>query len=82
MQTSTRHLTGSISRSSTFLLGQDSRGHWVVQDKEGLCGGIFLERADALKFAMFDTGGHPRAVILLPGIVELDIGGTPKRRAA
>jgi hypothetical protein len=61
MQTSTRHLTGSISRSSTFLLGQDSRGHWVVQDKEGLCDGI-LERADALKFAMFDTGGHPRAV--------------------
>jgi hypothetical protein len=29
------------SRSSTFLLGQDSRGHWIVQDAQRLCGGIF-----------------------------------------
>jgi hypothetical protein len=72
----------SDSRSSTFLLGQDSRGHWVVQDEQHLCGGIFFNRAEALKFAMFETGGPPRAVVLVPGILEPDLSETPKRRAA
>ena len=82
MQAFDRHRSGSNSRSSTFLLGQDSRGHWVVQDKERRCGGIFLDRAEALRFAMFENDGHPRAVILVPGVVELDMGTAPKRKAA
>jgi hypothetical protein len=70
------------SRSSTFLLGQDSRGHWIVQDAQRLCGGIFLDRAEAVKFAMFEAGARPRAVILVPGILELDMSDVPEGRAA
>jgi hypothetical protein len=69
-----RRSSDSNSRSSTFLLGRDSRGHWVVQDEQHLHGGIFLDRAEALKFAMFESGGQPRAVILVPGVLELDMG--------
>jgi len=53
----------SCSRSSLFLVGRNSRGNWVVQDQNGLRGGLFVDRAEALKFAMFENGKRPQAVI-------------------
>ena len=61
------------ARSLQFLIGKDSRGNWVVQDERGLCGGLFVDRTEALKFAMFENGNHPQAVIMVPGVFELDI---------
>jgi hypothetical protein len=61
------------SKSSLFLIGKNSRGHWVVQDQRGLCGGLFVDRTEALKFAMFENGNRPQAVIMVPGILELDM---------
>src|SRR5258705_7499742 len=66
------------SRSSLFLIGRNSRGNWVVRDQKGLCGGLFVDRAEALKFARFENGHRPQAVIMVPGTLELDIGGTPR----
>ena len=63
----------ACSKSSPFLMGQDSHGNWVVQDQTGDCGGIFVDRAAALKFAMFESGDRPRAVIMMPGVFELDM---------
>jgi hypothetical protein len=63
----------SCTRSSLFLIGKDSRGNWVVQDDQGSCGGLFVNRAEALKFAMFENGNRPQAVIMVPGIFELDM---------
>ena len=40
------------SRSSLFFIGRDSRGNWVVRDQAGLCGGLFVNRSEALRFAM------------------------------
>jgi hypothetical protein len=45
----------------------------VVQDDQGSCGGLFVNRAEALKFAMFENGNRPQAVIMVPGIFELDM---------
>jgi len=56
-----------------FLIGKDSRGNWVVQDKDGLCGGLFVDRNQALRFAMFENGNRPDAVIMVPGIFELNM---------
>jgi hypothetical protein len=61
-----------------FRIGRNSRGNWVVQDQKGLCGGLFVDRAEALKFAMFENGHRPQAVIMVPGFLELDISGTPR----
>jgi hypothetical protein len=60
-------------RIPLFLIGKNSRGNWVVQDNHGSCGGLFVNRAEALKFALFENGNRPQAVIMVPGIFELDM---------
>jgi len=74
----------AAARIPLFRVGKDSRGHWVVQDQQGHRGGLFVNRAEALKFAMFENGNRPQAVIMVPGVFELDIGGggsTPRLAA-
>ena len=47
-----------------FFIGKNSRGHWVVQDQDHLRDGLFADRAEALRFALFEKwqsasgGGH------------------------
>jgi hypothetical protein len=61
------------SKTPQFLIGKDSQGHWVVQEQNGVCGGLFINRAEALRYAMFENGKQPQAVIMVPGILELNI---------
>jgi hypothetical protein len=63
---------------SNFRIGRNSRGQWVVQDEQGTRGGLFIDRIQALRFAMFENGNRPQAVVMVPGILELDFS----RRAA
>ena len=67
----------SSSKSSLFLVGRDSHGHWVAQDPSGRRGGLFIDRAEALKYAMFENGHRPQAVIMVPDILELDMSAKP-----
>jgi hypothetical protein len=60
------------------LIGRDSRGKWVVCDQAGLCGAVFVKRSEALRFAMLESGHRPRAVIMVPGILDFSIGGPAK----
>jgi len=64
----------SCTRTSLFMIGRNSRGHWVVQDQQHKCGGLFVDRTQALRFALFENGNKPQAVIMVPGILELDTG--------
>jgi hypothetical protein len=61
-----------------FRIGRNSRGNWVVQDQTGLCGGMFVNRTEAVKFAMFENGNRSQAVIMVPGILELDMSAQPR----
>jgi hypothetical protein len=65
---------------SLFRVGRNSRGNWVVQDQSGLCGGMFVNRTEAMKFAMFENGNRPQAVIMVPGILELDMDARPREQ--
>jgi hypothetical protein len=56
-----------------MIVGQDCHGRWVVRDRLSLCGGWFVDRAEAIRYAMFETGGASRAVLLAPGVVESDV---------
>jgi hypothetical protein len=56
-----------------FLIGKNSRGQWVVQSQRGLCGGLFVSRTAALKYALFENGNRPELVITVPGVFELDM---------
>jgi hypothetical protein len=65
------------ARSRSFRIGRDSRGNWVARDGSGLRGGLFVDCEEALRFALFESGKGPRAVIMVPGVLELDIGEKP-----
>jgi len=67
--------------SPLFLVGKDSHGNWVVRDQNGLCGGLFVGRAEALKFAMSENGNRPQAVIMVAGVLELDMSATAQAGA-
>ena len=59
-----------------FRIGKDRQGRWVAQDQQGLCGGLFVDRAQALKFAMFENGNRRQAVLFVPYVLDLDMGST------
>jgi hypothetical protein len=65
------------SASPLYLIGKNSRGQWVVREQNGLCGGLFVNRAEAVKYAMYETGRRPQAVIMVPGVLELNLNGKP-----
>ena len=77
----------STSTTSLFLVGRDKDGHWIARDQGGLRGGLFVDRAEAVKFAMFENGNRPQGVLMIPGVFELDmnrVGGAksqPQRNA-
>jgi hypothetical protein len=54
-----------------MLIGRNSRGQWVVRSLNGLCGGLFVNRSEALRFALFENGHRPEAAIMVNGVLEL-----------
>jgi hypothetical protein len=59
------------SRSHPMLIGRNSRGQWVVRSQDGLYGGLFINRTEALRFALFENGHRPEAAIMVSGVLEL-----------
>lgn len=55
-----------------FTIGRNSKRQWVVQDQRGLHGGLFVNRTEALKYALFENGNRPQAVVMVPGVLELN----------
>ena len=71
----------SYSSSSTIVfVGKDKAGHWVVQEQNGLFGGLFVNRTEAIKYALFENGHHPEMIVELAREIELDMGGKPAAR--
>ena len=62
-------------KSSHFMVGKNQNGNWVVQDSTGLCGGLFVDRREALKFVAFENADRP--VIVVPGTLELNMNLGP-----
>jgi hypothetical protein len=61
-------------RPPLFMLGQDLRGNWVVQEQKGARGGLFVDRGAALRFIRAETGYKPQTIVMVSGILELDTG--------
>src|SRR3954468_20133856 len=64
--------------SPLFLVGRDSHGNWVARDQSGRCGGLFVGRDEALKFARAENGNRPQAIIMVDDVLELDMSATPR----
>ena len=67
------------SKPPLYRVGKNRDGHWVVQDSMGLRGGLFIDRIEAIKFAMYESGNRPQAVIMVPDTLELDMSAKPFR---
>jgi hypothetical protein len=64
----------SLFRPPVFMIGQDRRGNWVVQDQSRVAGGLFATRDAALRYVRSESGYQQRAVVMVSGNFELDIG--------
>jgi hypothetical protein len=62
-------------RPLIFLIGKDCKGHWVAREQNGERGGLFANRAAALKFARSESGNPWPSVVLVSGTLELDMTG-------
>ena len=65
------------STSAIVFIGKNSRGNWVAQQQNGLYGGLFVNRAQAVKYALFENGHHPETIVELSREIELDMGDHP-----
>lgn len=60
-------------RPPVFIVGQDHSGNWVVQDQDGIRGGLFISRDAAFRFVRSENGYRPQAVVVVSGDFELDM---------
>lgn len=67
-----------------FAVGHDRQGRWVVCDTQGIVGGVFRDRASAIKFAMDESGRQPGQVFCVPDTQILGISAifTPPAMSA
>jgi hypothetical protein len=68
-------LRGSLS--ALVFIGRDRRGNWIAQEQNGLFGGLFVSRAQAIKYALFENGRHPETIVELARGIELDMRKRP-----
>ncbi|MET4118027.1 hypothetical protein ABIB85_004289 [Bradyrhizobium sp. JR1.5] len=62
------------------FVGRDRHGNWVAREQNGIFGGIFVNRAQAFKYALAKNGDHPESVIEVSREIELD-GSTSRQLA-
>jgi len=67
----------SCLKPPLFMIGQDTRGNWVVQEQNGVRGGLFVNRAEALRYVRFENGDQPQALVMVSGALELDMTRKP-----
>ncbi|WP_354202876.1 hypothetical protein [Bradyrhizobium sp. JR4.1] len=68
------------STSSTVFVGKNRFGNWVVREQNGIFGGLFASRAQALKYALCENGQHPEAIQEVSREIELVFPTVSTRR--
>jgi hypothetical protein len=59
-----------------FMIGQDSHGNWVVREHDGKRGGLFVSRAEALRYIRSENGSGPQPFVTIKGVLELGTART------
>jgi hypothetical protein len=62
----------SPSAGEALLVGRSRSGAWIVRDRSGRHGGMFVSRAAALGYVRLVTGHRRPAVVMVSGDLELD----------
>jgi hypothetical protein len=63
-----------------IVVGKDSRGHWIVLDRQSQCGGLFLHQKDAIRFALQAASRIPSAPVIVADILQFDMAGAAGRQ--
>jgi hypothetical protein len=63
----------SPTASTVVFIGRNGRGNWVARQQHGMFGGLFVNRAQAYKYALFENGRHPETIVEVSREIELDI---------
>lgn len=64
--------------ASTVFVGRNRRGNWVAREQNGKFGGLFVNRAQALKYALFENGHDPETIVEVSCEIELDLSANPE----
>jgi hypothetical protein len=75
----------SKSAQSVFRVGVDGRGNWVALNQDGRCGGLFVGRHEAIRFALSQNGNQKNQIVLVETPLHLDLAvaaGHPSRSTA
>ena len=72
----------SRAASSVVFIGRNGRGNWVARERNGLFGGLFVNRAQAFKYALFENGRHPETIVEVSRVIELDIPSANSQTAS
>lgn len=65
---------------TSFLLGQNAAGLWVVKTYDGKTGGLFRSQKDAVHFVHRECQDHVFDLVYLPDGLELDITAKTSER--
>jgi hypothetical protein len=55
-----------------MLVGRNRSGSWIVRDRSGRHGGLFVSRAAALGYLRLVTGNRRPPVVMVREYLELD----------
>ena len=61
--------------STVVFIGRNRKDNWVAREQNGLFGGLFVNRTQAVKYALFENGNHPETIVDLPREIEVDFAG-------
>ncbi|NLS03353.1 hypothetical protein HGP14_08220 [Rhizobium sp. P32RR-XVIII] len=64
-----------------FTIGRNRRGQWIVADRDGLVGGLFINESAALHFAAAECNHNPADICRADGLVpDSALLSTPEPR--
>jgi hypothetical protein len=66
----------SPAASSVVFIGRNRSGDRVAREQNGLFGGLFVNRAQAFKYALSENGHHPETIVELAREIELAFPGS------
>jgi hypothetical protein len=46
-----------------FAVTQNAQGFWIARESHGLIEGVFVNQRDAIRFALFESGGGSASVV-------------------
>jgi hypothetical protein len=67
-----KYIDTASAVGAPLFVGQDHSGQWIVRDARNLCGGLFVNQNEAIRFAMLECQRRPQSVIILPDGLEID----------